>query len=310
MTSYSSCNQKIKDIVNETLANLVCSEPVKVTDRVITLDDETNGTCKAFAADARFTGKLCVVQLDRQVAGKQYKNWNESDHGGYENDMWEIHAGNIIAWTGYPKDTVRLWNLDYVSLFHTHPTWMMKNFLATPKLAFSDDDVGTLVAFTFQAIPHAGLLAKLRTVRPDLHDLFTQMKVWDDDRVIQFYLDTMQEILALECPECVSVTPVPLPLQGYKGVTARDNALLYRGQSGNESVMMFMVLRCSHSPDCPLEHKTELRGKGKVPRKRSREDDELQTVEEEAKRQCQEIVDAMDVDSDSVEDAFEEDFDM
>lgn len=72
-TRYSSCNQEVKDVINNFLGKCVL-ESQNFSGSVVTLDDEDNGTCCALKL-LGFEGPLTVVQRDYKKIRQQVNHF-------------------------------------------------------------------------------------------------------------------------------------------------------------------------------------------------------------------------------------------
>ncbi len=256
--SYASCNQIAKDQVNRVLVNEVCSSDTSAEECIVTLDDVDNGTCSAFAVDERYKGQYVVIQLDALTADVQDANWRSTFPERI--DQFTVHAKQNIC-DDLPQlgklwqrsRDVRLFNFDYFSTFYTYPTRTLDMLTNLPDM-FSGDERGTLIAFTFQAIPHGGLFAKLRSMWPVRCEEYDAMRSWSDISISKFYTQKFNTFIESKLT-CTAIEPVELSGSGLAGrITVYENTIIYRGNSQNDSVMMFSLFRARHDPKCNIKH--------------------------------------------------------
>lgn len=86
------------------------------------------------------------------------------------------------------------------------------------------------------------------------------MRAWSDVAISRFYLDKTRDMLATNCLPCTKMEPVALGCDQTMiphDATVHENSIVYRGSLRNDSVMMFTLVRATHSRECRLKHTCE-----------------------------------------------------
>jgi superfamily II DNA or RNA helicase len=276
---YSSCNQVAKNLVNRIIVREACINGIDdEKDCMLTLDAEYNGT--SIECRKKFRGLISVPQFDPDVANTQKEHWKAM----YPDDnMHVVHAKHDIC-KDLPKLVVNfwtngknpiLWNFDLFSTFYTYPVELAGIIAQIPQQILSSTS-GSLLAFTFQAIPHRGFLSRIRNTLEwkNRVEEFLQMKSWKKSEVMHFYQMKMDMLWREQLPPCVTMEKVDFYLEdsyinGVDDVYLRENAFLYKGKTDNESTMCVLMYRARHEKSCQCEHTVK-------PKKRKRE---LQVME-------------------------------
>jgi len=285
MSEYSSCNQIAKDLANVIIVEKVFAYGSDIDrDCVVTTDAEHNGT--SVECRKHFAGLISVPQLDPVAANAQEKRWKASHP---EDRLRVVHPKHNICndlpnlarqfWT--KGKNVLLWNFDMFSTFYTYPVRLVETMCTIPQIVFSSD-TGSVVAFTFAAIPHGGHLAKLKNCESwkDRVAQFHDMKKMQKNEIMTYYREAMDRVWEQKKLPCVKLERVEIDInrmQGEDRIYHEDNALLYEGSSVNESTMCVLLYRVWHDGECRVEHQMPPKEET-ASRKRTRE---MQQVEED-----------------------------
>lgn len=208
MALYKSCNQKIKDDINNIL---FLNTDKNSNSLVITLDDLDNGTCTSFMRKG-FSGQFVVIQRDAYVATQQVQNWDDQ----FSNVRFDVHVNDItkqfsILSPLWLRNRVpRLWNFDYVSTFFTEIPYVLATMFQDPSVSFARDAIGTNIAFTFQGIANGRILANMTNIDPEKVALWKSMKKWKKTEIFQYYNNLINKIVDENKPKCVEFAPVLL----------------------------------------------------------------------------------------------------
>lgn len=253
--TYKSVDQITKDFNNRNLVREVLrGRPEHGC--VIGLDDETNGTITSFVHGG-YRGVLASVQRDQNILPKQKRHVRATFGGG---SRFPCHFGDIYRHFGTLHDVwvdandVDLWNFDFMGTFHGETAPMIRRFLENPPVCMRNDEPGTLVAFTFQAVVNGNLMVKLKNVAGWETTLAEQrkLKTGGPEKIAEHYHNAIEAILAQHKPSCVTFEPVSLDLA--EGFHVHGHSVIYGGARRNDSTMMFTLYRARHDGGCIEEH--------------------------------------------------------
>ncbi len=214
---------------------------------VITLDDVSNGTCRALK-DAGYKGSLRAVQRNVDILADQLISGS-----ALFGDDFIVHRGDICkdfvklaqVWA-HPCQNVDLYNFDLMGTFWGEPALLVESIFKAPV----GIGKGTKVAITCQAIGNGVLMTKLKNVEGwgDRIRQYEAMKGWKKKEIAKFYIEQMSELLSRNKPDCITVEPVPLE-SDWAGVY--ENCLVYgHSQKKHASTMIFMLYEFKHQTDC------------------------------------------------------------
>jgi len=263
MPAYKSVDQSSKDSINAILVRetLRCRAEHGC---IITLDDETNGTISSFVRGG-YSGAVTAVQRDKLILSKQQQHFRSTFGRGHRftghvGDICRDFASLCNVWVN--ANDVDLWNFDFMGTFQVETSLMLRRFLENPPACMRNDEPGTLVGFTFQAIGDGQLLTRFKNVKgwTEVVKRYKAMKSWTTRDVVSHYLKAIDAISASHKPTCVSFEPVTLQQDDatdeggkcIRGVVG--NAVLYGGARANDSTMMFALFRARHDAACTERH--------------------------------------------------------
>jgi superfamily II DNA or RNA helicase len=266
MGDYSSCNQAAKDLVNKILVqNALAKGFDDKTDCIVTTDAEHNGTSSECRKEG-FKGLITVPQIDRITASIQEQNW-QSDHPEDRNhrvcgkhDICNDLPYFASHWT--QGKNILLWNFDMCSTFYTYPVQSVETMCKIPQVIFSSS-IGTLVAFTFAAIPHGKFCNQFKNCSSwkERLSLFDTMKSWKRENIMLHYLESMDELWSKNKLPCTRIEHVNVNMdhtQRKRDIYWSKHALLYEGNTRNESTMCLLLYRVWHDQHCHIKHEIPL----------------------------------------------------
>src|SRR5690606_23289648 len=110
---YRSVNQNAKNTINRILADTVTARDL--SNRIITLDDIDNGTCRIFY-NSGYKGSLRVVQRNTKILSDQFEQgtqeFSTADFNVYHGDICKHFVDMSRFWV-LPSPCIDLYNFDF-----------------------------------------------------------------------------------------------------------------------------------------------------------------------------------------------------